>query len=225
MSSTALGSKRAFTLTELLVVIAVIGILAAIIIPVVGNARSSALRSQCSTNIRQIAQGMLLYAAENKNRFPAQAAVEGNASYVWSYNLTRSNLLPARFTGWYCPVHARNDPTLEARTSQWWTTEFPRSYTLCSPLFDAASSGRVGKHVLSIPNPSRVFMLTEWHNASSTLNAHACSVAARDLISSNSLKLVTTTHADGARHYAFVDGHVAYLSLSDANRKEFWMEP
>jgi prepilin-type N-terminal cleavage/methylation domain-containing protein len=51
----------AFTLIELLTVIAIIGILAAILIPVVGKVRESARQAVCSSNIRQIALGILSY--------------------------------------------------------------------------------------------------------------------------------------------------------------------
>lgn len=67
----------AFTLVELLTVIAVIGVLAAILIPVVGSARESAKGTQCIGNLRQIGIGLRAYAAENKGRFPRGHPTEG----------------------------------------------------------------------------------------------------------------------------------------------------
>ncbi|EIQ01458.1 prepilin-type N-terminal cleavage/methylation domain-containing protein [Opitutaceae bacterium TAV1] len=60
----------AFTLIELLTVIAIIGILAAIIIPTVGKVRMSAKRAQCVSNLRQIVVGTLAYANDNRGRPP-----------------------------------------------------------------------------------------------------------------------------------------------------------
>ena len=60
----------AFTLIELLVVIAIISVLAAIILPVMGKVRGNARRTVCSSNMRQIAQAISLYASDNDNRFP-----------------------------------------------------------------------------------------------------------------------------------------------------------
>ena len=47
-------TQKAFTLIELLVVIAIIAILAAILFPVFAQARESARRSACLSNVRQV---------------------------------------------------------------------------------------------------------------------------------------------------------------------------
>jgi prepilin-type N-terminal cleavage/methylation domain-containing protein/prepilin-type processing-associated H-X9-DG protein len=62
--------SSAFTLIELLTVIAIIGILAAIIIPTVGKVRLSAKSAQCLSNLRQLGMGFNLFTADNKGRFP-----------------------------------------------------------------------------------------------------------------------------------------------------------
>ena len=64
------ASPRAFTLVELLTVIAIIGILAAIIIPVVGKVRDSARATKSLSNLKSIGQGLLLHAAENRGHLP-----------------------------------------------------------------------------------------------------------------------------------------------------------
>ncbi len=66
-------SRQAFTLIELLTVIAIIGILAAIIIPTVGKVRDSAKKAQCVSNLKQIGMTIGLYLNENKNIMPFSA--------------------------------------------------------------------------------------------------------------------------------------------------------
>ena len=62
--------KQAFTLIELLTVIAIIGILAAILIPTVGAVRRTAIKAQCSSNLHQLGTALNLYRNDNKNRIP-----------------------------------------------------------------------------------------------------------------------------------------------------------
>ncbi len=56
--------RRAFTLVELLIVIAIIAILAAILFPVFARARENARRSSCQSNLKQIGLGILQYSQD-----------------------------------------------------------------------------------------------------------------------------------------------------------------
>jgi len=59
-------SKRAFTLIELLLVITIILILAALMFPVFGSLKERARRTKCLNNLHQLTIAWLAYAGDNK---------------------------------------------------------------------------------------------------------------------------------------------------------------
>lgn len=68
-----LSARRAFTLIEMLIVLAIIGIVAAILLPIFNSARESARRATCSSNLKQIGMAIAQYAADNNRFYPNQA--------------------------------------------------------------------------------------------------------------------------------------------------------
>lgn len=73
--------KKAFTLIELLVVIAIIALLIAILLPALGKARASARQLKCSTQVRGVLQGMVLWAQNNQDEYPLPDKIDrGNTT-------------------------------------------------------------------------------------------------------------------------------------------------
>src|SRR3712207_6419549 len=68
--STLFPYTTLFRSVELLVVIGIIALLISILLPSLNRAREQANRIKCASNLRQIAMAGIIYAGENKGRFP-----------------------------------------------------------------------------------------------------------------------------------------------------------
>ncbi len=76
-------NRRAFTLIELLVVIAIIALLVGILLPSLSSARKEARATQCASNIRQVATGVIGYATDFKYLPPSYVYASEPNSDRW----------------------------------------------------------------------------------------------------------------------------------------------
>jgi len=89
MTRERLSKNSAFTLVELLTVIAIIGILAALLLAAISQVKGRALRIQCANNVRQLGIGLQAFVTEN-NHYPLYVA---RSQGTWE-NVLRSTELP-----------------------------------------------------------------------------------------------------------------------------------
>src|SRR6476619_7132454 len=75
--------KRAFTLVELPVVIAIIGILVALLLPAIQAAREAARRMSCQSNLHNLALAVMNYENARKG-FPAATTAKPNDGEAWN---------------------------------------------------------------------------------------------------------------------------------------------
>jgi prepilin-type processing-associated H-X9-DG protein len=77
-------SRAALTLVEGLVVVAVIGLIIALLLPSVRSSREAARRNQCLNNMKQISLGLLSYNSA-KNEFPPAYTVDADEKPLHSW--------------------------------------------------------------------------------------------------------------------------------------------
>jgi type II secretory pathway pseudopilin PulG len=77
------GADAAFTLIELVTVIAVILALAALLLPVVSRAKTESQRAICVSNLRQVSLATKMYADDNKDVLPQLGQPSRTGDYVW----------------------------------------------------------------------------------------------------------------------------------------------
>jgi prepilin-type N-terminal cleavage/methylation domain-containing protein len=88
-----------FTLIELLTVIAIIGILIAIVVPTVGSMQKRAQRAVDGTNLREILKAAQVYASDNQDKFPDPQAINNTLlastqlAWKWPGILAKNRIL------------------------------------------------------------------------------------------------------------------------------------
>jgi prepilin-type N-terminal cleavage/methylation domain-containing protein/prepilin-type processing-associated H-X9-DG protein len=97
-----------FSLVELLVVISIIALLAALLLPLLGRAKESGRATVCLSNLHQIGVSLQLYVQDNNNHLP----VMRDKSLTTTNELPSPDLVLSNYVGnirvFHCPSDTQN---------------------------------------------------------------------------------------------------------------------
>lgn len=96
---------RAFTLIEVMVVIAIIGIIASLLLPVLGQAKRKTMSLSCANKVRQWGLALKMYADDQKGTFPYEGTsrmpINAGLNLAAWYNVVPSYLSSPALTNLY----------------------------------------------------------------------------------------------------------------------------
>lgn len=179
-------THRGFTLIELLVVVAIIGILLAILFPVISRVREAARRAECTSNLKQIAMGLVIYSNENSDAFPSDTTYSGVSPAMKALNLVYPLYVPNKGT-FNCP----SDSSTGYNTASM-TEDVAFTQAQCSYGYDRAHNrveGEAGVAILADRPPS-------------------------DPVSNQADN--SPNHNGHGQNIAFIDGHVEFAKVPQA---------
>lgn len=209
------ADRRAFTLIELLTVIAIIGVLAAILIVGMARVRESARASQCLSNQRQIALAFQLYAGENKGYYPRSGTPQSWTLSVKDYIPDRNGIV--KHEVFLCPAAAQ-PPADYLHSAFHYSASFAIENGNSAVAETGVGSPPAGpRKVGSIVNPARTVLLVDGAVDPETYRANSSRTYSNVLADFNrsgpdadGFTAVSFRHGSGM-NAAYMDGHVAKI--------------
>jgi prepilin-type N-terminal cleavage/methylation domain-containing protein len=149
------GERKGFTLVELLVVLAIIAVMAALLLPALSRLKEQGRATVCRNNLKQLSLGFLMYVDDNSDYLPwpggAPDRANTNPDYAADW-CTGGQTAPslALQSSWSTPsfgIHARSGSVFPYVTSQPRQSHDDGSKQT-SPVYRCPSTGRLGEALM-----------------------------------------------------------------------------
>lgn len=194
-----------FSLVEILVVIFVVGVLAALVVSFLGRARETAHRVTCTSNLRQIMATTLIYVQDHQGMMPLVHKNEAGDRSRWAVQLQD-------YVSEATPRSTVDDSIFRCPSDDIERTEAvqstPCSYGLSVYVhINGIASETERRPITIITDPARTIFYGEVWNEADTV-FHSLSTGAGETF-------LGDYHGGEGSHYAFADGHVEFLSKSE----------
>ncbi|HPO29659.1 MAG TPA: prepilin-type N-terminal cleavage/methylation domain-containing protein [Candidatus Hydrogenedentes bacterium] len=209
----AKSERGGFTLVELLVVIGIIAVLAALSLPALARARDGALRASCASNLKQIFIAFECYLGEHQDTYPARQDLplyEPPGYWLWMGRGWRDLLRPyvpqsrEEPLVYWCPADIRRlTEEKYEHTSYAYAMVFyhsPEQINTLNRTADCYSNPlpAMPQRKSALRYPSKKVLVGEW------FSNHAAWAGDRGWFG-----------AGGKRLYLFADGHVEFLDATE----------
>jgi prepilin-type N-terminal cleavage/methylation domain-containing protein len=201
------GRKEAFTLIEVLVVIAIIGILAALLVPALGQAKKAALRTKCIDHERQLFLAARMFADDHDGWLPARG-LGGDDRWPAAFRPYVGNN-----TGiYYCPA---SRDTVEQNADPYSNTHNNSGYIING--FNDVIPYNTPNSVMidSLPNPSETILFGEELDGNGEFYM--------DLVENNQNTILDYTRHNIGACYTFADGHGEWIASPRTVTENMWL--
>ena len=224
------GARRAFTLIELLIVVAILSLLAALLFPAFSRARENARRANCASNFKQLGLGFGQYTQDYDECLPPfsqGAGYQGHSGYAGADGPRWGDMIfpyVKSMQVYNCP--SKSDAKLDYYPGGQWFNISTYSYGYVSPSASATNYGVASRALADIPEPAGTVMLAE--DGRQDLGATEESIGRQVPNASDTLQSLAA-RVNGFRHtgadpdnysqhalnVVYVDGHVKWVHLAD----------
>ena len=217
---------KGFTLTELLVVITIIVVLAALSTIGVSKLRSSARGATCTSNLRQIAAAMLSYATDKNGQLPPLEDRTGSGDGlkgIWTNIVANGGYLPTTNTKsglegtnagvWGCP---------DCESTSRWHGGYGVAEGTVMQVMKGTVPGSGSLRITQIPRPERTWLVGDVTNDAPNLKTSWYATWANP---ASWAKRSPAARHGGKVNVCMVDGHVESLTLKElrASDKDYTM--
>lgn len=218
-------NRSAFTLVELLVVVAILGILAALMMPALSSAKAKASSISCLNRVRQLGMSLMLYSDDFEGQYPPRR----QSTNTWPYRLqpyyrdAKMLECPSDSFSWLLPMIAPEMKLVLRRSfvingfNDWFQSELSASNYQAF----LAWQWPQGMKAAAIPNPTETIVFGEKRKGSYHVHMDfSQGQAGNDVEEIDQARHASGANKEGGSNFAFADGSARFLKFGRSTTPE-----